>query len=100
MAVEHIVIMKLRESLTEQQLAALCRDCEAHFEKIPGVLSASMGANIHPSQSGFTHAIVIRLEHSNALASYLRHPEHVAAGKRLSSVFADFVIIDLQTDES
>jgi hypothetical protein len=100
MAVEHIVLMKLREPKPEQEVSDLLRTCEAHFDKIPGIISSSLGTNFKPIPEGYTHAILVRLKDKQALDGYLPHPEHLAAGKLLQSIFTDFVSLDYETDRN
>jgi hypothetical protein len=97
-AVHHLVIMKLRQELPGPQLATLYRECEADFAKIPGVLSASMGANFRPSSSEFTHALVIRFADRNALEGFMIHPRHIATGRRMQTLFSDFLIFDYESE--
>ena len=90
--------MKLRQPIPEERLQALYRECEARFDRILGVLTASMGMSWHPNPSGFTHAIVIRFEDRTKLELFMSHPDHVAAGHLLQSVFSEFLVLDYETD--
>ena len=99
MAIEHLVIMKLCNAVSEEEIQALYRECEAHFEKIPGVVSVSMGANLR-AKASFTHALVIRFEALKALEAFKADPNHVAAGKRMQEVFCEFVIVDYETERN
>jgi hypothetical protein len=98
-AIEHLVIMKIREPAPQSQLQNLFRECEHQLEKIPGVVSVSIGANFRPNPS-YTHALLIRFENREALESFMPHPSHVAAGTRLQALFTDFVIVDYETERS
>ena len=98
MAIEHLVCMKLRHPVPEEQLQRLYRECEASFGKIPGILTASIGANWHAEPSGFSHAIVIRFEDRSKLDLFMSHPDHLAAGRLLQAVFAEFLILDYETE--
>jgi hypothetical protein len=97
-AIEHLVMMKICKVLPEPKLQELCRECEAQLEKIPGVVSISMGANFGPGNSEFTHGLVIRFEDKKALEGFMPHPNHVAAGTRLQEFFSDFLILDYETE--
>jgi Stress responsive A/B Barrel Domain len=74
MAIEHLDFMKLQRPVPEEQLKAPYRECEASFDTIPGTLTASLGENWHPDESGFTHTIVIRLEDWKKLKLFMSHP--------------------------
>lgn len=100
MAVEHIVLMKLKEPKPEKEVANLLRACEAHFDKIPNVISSSLGANFKAKPDGYTHAILVRLKDKAALEVYSPHPEHMAAAKLLQSMFTDFTSLDFETDRN
>jgi hypothetical protein len=96
--IEHLVFMKLREAAPEARLQALYRDCESQLETIPGVVSISMGANISDEPSGFTHGLRIRFEDKDALDHFMPHPCHLSAGAQLQEMFADFLIVDYETE--
>ena len=100
MAIEHLVCMKLSKALPEQELQALYRECEAHFDKIPGVVSASMGANFYAVSSQFTHALAIRFASRKAFEEFMTHPQHIAASGRLQPLFSDFLILDYETERA
>jgi hypothetical protein len=98
MAIEHLALMKVREDVPAERLGAICRECEERLDRIPGVLSASMGENLHAATSEYSHALVIRLEDRKALEVFMSHPEHLGAGGLLKTAFCGFVIIDYETD--
>ena len=98
MAIEHIVIMKIREEAPELDLRLLFRECEEQLESVPGVVSVSIGSNFRKGNSGYTHAMLIRFRDRTALDGFMPHANHVAAGKRLQEVFSDFIILDYETE--
>jgi hypothetical protein len=98
MPVEHIVCMRLQHSMADDELRAIYRECEAKFDEIPGVLTASMGANWHSDPAGFTHALVIRLRDRAAVEVFMAHPAHAAVGQVLLRHFSDFLVLDYETD--
>lgn len=95
MAVEHLVLLKAKE--TSPQLDALCAEWETSLEKIPGIVTLSMGANFRASSAGFTHALVIRFQDRKALETFMTHPDHIAVGKRMQGLFSEFLILDYET---
>lgn len=98
MAVEHLVLLKAKENPPE--LEALCREWETSLEKIPGIVTLSMGANFRSGASGFTHALVIRFQDRKALDGFMTHPDHIAVGKRMQGLFSEFLILDYETQRS
>jgi hypothetical protein len=98
MPIEHLVCLKLRKPLPKQQLNALYAECQARFDKIPGIVTSSMGANWHTEPLGYTHAIVIRFADRNSLDVFMTHPEHTAAGRLLQKAFSEFLVLDYETE--
>jgi hypothetical protein len=78
MAVEHVVLFKLKSDAPEIQKEALLRNLLALRDRIPGVFQASAGVNFSARAQGYTHGFVVRFKDRPALEAYVVHPAHVA----------------------
>lgn len=91
MKIQHIVLLKCRENLTDNDFALVLNDLKAARALIPGITEVSGGDNNSPEgiASGYTHAFVIVFEDEAARAAYLPHPEHKKIQAKIASILAD-----------
>ena len=81
--VQHLVLLKLRSTVTAEEVQALKDNLLGMVGRIEGVLWVDFGAQqcMYPSysdrSSGYTHALVVTLRDSKTLEAYDSHPEHV-----------------------
>ena len=79
--VKHIILWKLKESLSESEKAEAKKNAKAALEalegKIPGLLSVSVAIN-GLSSSNADMMLDTSFESEEALKGYQIHPEHVA----------------------
>ena len=77
---EHIVLLKLKDGVTEAQIQALHDGLIALKEKgsIPGIESVTAGYNISPEgkDQGFGWGFIMRFTDEAARDAYLPHPDH------------------------
>ena len=83
--IRHIVLARLRETTTPDEIAAIFSGLDELRTHLPGILSFNYGANISPENlaRGFTHAFTVDFTGPAARDAYLVHPAHKAAGGRL-----------------
>ena len=76
--ITHMVLLRLRSDVTEEQTAEMFRALAGLQQKIPGILSFSGGAYTSPEglQRGYTHGFCMTFESAAARDTYLPHPEH------------------------
>lgn len=81
--VDHIVLLKLRSDVTEEQIQAL-NDGVASLVKIDGVESATVGSMFiedwmqdRRGDQGINYGIRVRLTSKECLKNYQIHPDHV-----------------------
>ena len=76
--ISHIVLLKCRADVTEQQLSNMF--CALHdlVEKIPGLQSCTSGSNCSPEgmNRGYSHAFHMHFCSEQSRDAYLTHPQH------------------------
>ncbi|MEP6756590.1 MAG: Dabb family protein [Chthonomonadales bacterium] len=74
--IEHVVIFKWAATATETQINAALAALRTLKDRIPGVISLSVGNTITERGQGFTTGLVVRMESAETLAAYGPHPAH------------------------
>lgn len=89
--ISHIVLLKCRRDVPDQQHQAMFTALAALVKKIPGLKSFCGGANNSPEgiARGYTHAFYMQFTDSEARDAYLHHPEHEAVKRMIAEVLED-----------
>jgi hypothetical protein len=94
---DHIVLLKLKEGITESQLETMYQNISELKNKISGILSITYGTNNSPENlnQGFTHGFVVRFKDAEARNNYLPHPDHQRVAKEhIIPITEDVVVFD------
>lgn len=90
--VKHIILWKLKESLSESEKAEAKKNAKAALEalegKIPGLLSVSVAINGLAS-SNADMMLDTSFENEESLKAYQVHPEHVAVANGFVRPFTE-----------
>ena len=94
--IKHVVFMKFKPSVTDEQIEELSRSLRALPGKIPEIREYSFGKDVMRSERSVDFAIVSAFTDLEALRRYSEHPEHqpvVSLVRKLSETVlaADFV---------
>lgn len=93
--ITHVVLMQPRVSTSNAELSAFLEHVQALQEKIPGILSISVGENRSDFHEGFTHGIIMRFVDEAHLQAHHAHPAHVAVVKELDHLCEKTIDFDL-----
>ena len=76
--ISHIVLLKCRADITEQQLGKMFCALYDLVEKIPGLQSCTSGNNCSPEglNRGYSHALHMQFCSEHSRDAYLAHPLH------------------------
>ena len=76
--ISHIVLLKCRADITEQQLTTMFCALNDLVDKIPGLQSCTSGSNCSPEaiNRGYNHAFYMQFCSEQSRDAYLSHPEH------------------------
>ena len=93
--IEHIVLLKLKEGVTEAQTQAMADGLEKLTQVIPGMLDVSAGYNTSSEgkDAGFNYGFIVRFNNAAAWDGYVPHPEHQKLAINLVRPIADGVIV-------
>jgi len=95
----HVVALKFKEGVTQEQIEKVCKGFAELKDKIPGIVKYQSGANNSPEKlnKGFTHCFIVTFKNAKARDEYLPHPVHQEFAKGLGEVIADVFVIDFET---
>ena len=99
--IEHIVLLKLKDGVTEEQTQALHNGLIALKEKgtIPGIDSITAGYNNSPEgkNHGYNWGFIIRFTDEAARDIYLPHPDHKSLGQTfIRPIVEDVLVFDYE----
>ncbi len=97
--VVHVVALKFKEGVTQEQIEKVCKGFAELKDKIPGIVRYQAGVNNSPEKldKGFTHCFIVTFKNAKARDEYLPHPAHKEFAKGLGEVIADVFVIDFET---
>jgi Lhr-like helicase len=72
--IQHIVLVKWKPDVTEDQILEAFRHAEQLPNEIAGVEGLTIGRTRVQHEHGYTHAIMVGLTSEQALERYLDHP--------------------------
>ncbi len=83
--IRHIVLIRFRAEVTEEQINAIFADLHQIKNVLPGVLSITSGRSESPEQieRGYMHGFIADFADWTALAAYQAHPDHKRVGAAL-----------------
>lgn len=83
--IRHIVLVRFRNDVAVEEVAAIFRDLDALRDSLPGMTAFSAGPNVSPEglSRGYGHVFCCEFASVEARDAYLEHPAHQAAGARL-----------------
>lgn len=96
--VKHIVLLKFKSSVADDQVNQVFDSLLDLSETIPGVEDYVSGANMSPEglNNGATHAFVITFTDATARDAYLVHPEHEKVKTLLLSAVDSVTVVDFE----
>ncbi len=77
MTVLHLVLLEMKEELSNDLAAELFAKTDAMLKQIPGVIDVKSGRNFTTRSPNVTHASIMTMKDKETLANYRPHPIHV-----------------------
>ena len=97
--VEHIVLVKLSDDVTDDQVEELISRTLALKDVISGLLDIQQGRNFAGRSKGYEIGMTARFEDRPALEAYLPHPSHQAILAYLEEIgLEDLIVVDFDTN--
>ena len=72
--IQHIVLLRLKPGVTDEQVEEAFEAAETLPDEIPGVVKFTYGRDRSTPDHGFDLASVVQLADEDALQAYLEHP--------------------------
>ncbi len=97
--IEHIVLLKLKDGVTEAQVKALIDGLNELKKHIPGMMEVSGGYNNSPEgkNAGFNFGFIVRFKDTTARDSYIPHPNHQELARNLvRPIVEDVLVLDYE----
>jgi hypothetical protein len=97
-AIERIILVNIKEGISEAQLDIIAQHGKELLGEIPGVEQVSFGIALHTDAS-YQCYVRIRFHDANALQVYETHPNHATFGLQewlpiiTDEILADFVMV-------
>jgi hypothetical protein len=95
--VEHVVLFKTTPEATAEQKQRMISELAALKEKIPGIVSLTVGENFSDRNQGFDIGLVVRFTNRAALETYLPHPAHRGCVEQyVTPIKQDVIVVDYE----
>lgn len=93
--VEHIVLLKLKEGITEDKTKAMMKGLNELKKVISGMVEVSGGYNNSPEgkSAGFNFGFIVKFKDNESRDGYVPHPEHIKLAQTLVRPIVDDVIV-------
>jgi quinol monooxygenase YgiN len=97
--IQHIVLLRLKPEVTEEQVRAAFAAAEELPDEIPGIVKLSYGRDQSNPSHGFDVASLVQFTDEEALASYLEHPSRIAyITEHVAPLTEERIELDIPTD--
>jgi len=93
--IEHIVLLRLKDGVSEDKTKALIAGINDLKKVIPGMLEVLGGYNNSPEgkSAGFSYGFIVKFKDSASRDVYVPHPEHIKLAQTLVRPIVDDVIV-------
>ncbi|GAC1445254.1 MAG: hypothetical protein NVSMB52_05870 [Chloroflexota bacterium] len=95
----HLLLVKVRENLSEEQHAEL-NDSISSLQYVPGVSNLTWGEDFSGRSKGYTHAAVMQFADRHALHAYGTHELHLRVVASLEKLAEERLVVDYDTGTS
>jgi hypothetical protein len=93
-AVERVILVNIKEGISETQLDVIVQHGKQLLSAIPGVDQVSFGMALHANAS-YQCYVRIRFQDADALQIYETHPNHTAFGlQKWLPIIANEILVD------
>ncbi len=95
--VEHIVLLKLKDDATDDQINALTEGLLSIQDEVPGILHISAGVNSSPEgqNKGYNYGLIVRFVDEASRDVYLNHPYHLKMVTDFAvPILEDLLVVD------
>ena len=96
--VKHIVLLKFKDGVQEEQINKFFDDLLDLTETVPGVDDYVSGFNSSPEihNQGLTHGVIMTFSNAQARDAYVAHPDHEKFKAASMEIVEQTVILDFE----
>ena len=95
--VDHIVLFKIHESATDEQIDAMLESLRGLEGQFDGISELTCGPNTSDRSQGFTHGLLVRFKSQKDLDEYLPHPIHQkAVADYIMPILESIIVVDYE----
>ena len=93
----HIVLLKPKAEITEDEIGAALDHVQTLQQVIPGIVSVEAGKNLNESNNqGYTHGFVMHFIDAEHLKAYAPHPAHQVVSEELLRISESIIDFDIE----
>mgnify|MGYP000956344290 CR=1 FL=1 len=93
---KHIVIMKFKTGVTEEQVQDIMISLGALPGKIPQIRHFEFGTDILKSERSYDFALVAAFDDIASLKAYQLHPEHLPVLEKVKNACETILVVDYE----
>jgi hypothetical protein len=93
--ITHIVLLQLKPTTTDNEVAAALNHVKELQQAIPGIISVQAGKNLSDHNQGYTYGFSMQFLDTEHLKNYAPHPAHQIVSKELLQISEKIIDFDL-----
>ncbi len=97
--ITHVVMMKFKDGVSEQEIMDLEASFDALPEKITEIQSYEFGRDLVGSERSYDFALVSVFANLETLRQYQTHPAHLMVGQTLGRLCENILAVDFEASK-
>jgi quinol monooxygenase YgiN len=93
----HVVMMKFKPGVTDEQIAALEKVLDDLPNRIIQIQTYEFGRDVLHSERSWDFALISGFANLTAMQIYQKHPDHQAVAARLKEICAEIGCVDFES---
>ncbi len=94
MALKHVVFIKFKDDIREEEISKLEELLGKLPDVIPEIKLYEFGRDVIRSERSYDFALISEFENLESLSSYQKHPEHVKVLELVKEIAESIVAVD------
>lgn len=96
----HVALFHWKDSTANEEIDAALSMIESLARKVPGIVEIVCGKNQSKYAEGYTHVVMVRGESREAIEAYRKHPDHLAAARKIEAMEERGIGVDFSTHQA
>jgi hypothetical protein len=98
--IHHVVVMKFKRSVTDQDIGMLAKMLDDLPYKITEIHMYEFGRNLVRSEESYDFALLSLFADLQALQRYWRHPQRLPVAKKLDEICESMIRVDFESSDA